>query len=50
MNISGKAVLVTGANRGIGRALVEAPLKRGVTVCTPPRANRFAIRMSVLRP
>ena len=28
MNISGKAVLVTGANRGIGRALVEEALKR----------------------
>ena len=28
MDISGKAVLVTGANRGIGRALVEEALKR----------------------
>jgi NAD(P)-dependent dehydrogenase (short-subunit alcohol dehydrogenase family) len=29
MTISGKAVLVTGANRGIGRALVEEALRRG---------------------
>ena len=29
MTIEGKAVLVTGANRGIGRALVEEALSRG---------------------
>jgi NAD(P)-dependent dehydrogenase (short-subunit alcohol dehydrogenase family) len=29
MNIAGKAVLVTGANRGIGLALVEEALRRG---------------------
>src|SRR6185437_7076238 len=29
MKITGKAVLVTGANRGIGRALVEEALRRG---------------------
>jgi NAD(P)-dependent dehydrogenase (short-subunit alcohol dehydrogenase family) len=29
MTIEGKAVLVTGANRGIGKALVEEALRRG---------------------
>jgi len=29
MNIENKTILITGANRGIGRALVEEALKRG---------------------
>jgi NAD(P)-dependent dehydrogenase (short-subunit alcohol dehydrogenase family) len=29
MKIAGKTVLVTGANRGLGRALVEEALRRG---------------------
>ncbi len=30
MNIANKIVLITGANRGIGRALVEEALRQGV--------------------
>ena len=35
MHIENKAILITGANRGIGRALVEEALRRGVqkSVC-----------------
>ena len=31
MTIAGSAILVTGANRGIGQALVDEALKRGAT-------------------
>ena len=31
MNIGNKTILITGANRGIGRALVEEALRRGAT-------------------
>ena len=30
MNLENRTILITGANRGIGRALVEEALKRGV--------------------
>jgi NAD(P)-dependent dehydrogenase (short-subunit alcohol dehydrogenase family) len=38
MTIADRAVLVTGANRGIGEALVEEALRRGATrVCAGTR-------------
>jgi NAD(P)-dependent dehydrogenase (short-subunit alcohol dehydrogenase family) len=39
MQLTGKTVLVTGSNRGIGAALVQALLDAGVSrVCAGPRS------------
>ena len=44
MNITDKAVLVTGANRGIGQgARRGSPAERRDTGCTPARASRWPI-------
>ena len=38
MTVEGKAVLVTGANRGLGQALVEEALRRGCRESRVPRS------------
>ncbi len=45
MLIANKTVLVTGASRGIGEALVEEALARAPSRCTPPRASLSSIRI-----
>ena len=40
MTIADKTILVTGANRGIGRALVAEALSRGPRGSTPAPASR----------
>ena len=42
MTIADKTVLVTGANRGIGRALVEEACTEARNACTPARAGPLA--------
>jgi NAD(P)-dependent dehydrogenase (short-subunit alcohol dehydrogenase family) len=42
--MEGKAILVTGANRGIGQALVTEALRRGQRECTPERGSHTPTR------
>lgn len=42
MNITNKTILITGANRSIGRALLVEALKRGATRVYAARRQPFA--------
>ena len=48
--IAGRTVLVTGANRGLGQALVDEALRRGAARVYAGRASRSRTRMSASRP
>jgi NADP-dependent 3-hydroxy acid dehydrogenase YdfG len=49
MTIEGNAVLVTGATRGLGQALVEEALRRGAKRVYAVRASRWFTPMSASR-
>jgi len=49
MTIEGKAVLVTGANRGLGQALVEEALRRGAKRVYAGTRRRWLTPMSASR-
>jgi NAD(P)-dependent dehydrogenase (short-subunit alcohol dehydrogenase family) len=48
MNVEDKTILVTGANRGIGRALVDEVLKEARSGCMRLRANHLCIPTNAL--
>ena len=50
MTITDKTVLVTGANRGIGQALVDEALAEARSGSTPGRASRWPTRTGASRP
>jgi NAD(P)-dependent dehydrogenase (short-subunit alcohol dehydrogenase family) len=50
MNIENKVVLITGANRGVGRAMVQEALSGGAIGCMGQRANPLPIPMGASCP
>lgn len=46
LEIAAKTVLVTGANRGLGRALAEEALRRGAKRCMSRRVDRWSSWMT----
>jgi NAD(P)-dependent dehydrogenase (short-subunit alcohol dehydrogenase family) len=50
MTIEGKTVLVTGASRGLGQALVDEALGGARGGCMQRRASRSSTRMTVSGP
>jgi NAD(P)-dependent dehydrogenase (short-subunit alcohol dehydrogenase family) len=48
--VEGKSVLVTGANRGLGRALVEEALRRGAKRVYATPASRWFMPTRESRP
>ena len=50
MKIANRSVLVTGANRGIGQALVEDALGRGAKRVYAGTRHPWSTRISVSRP
>jgi FlaA1/EpsC-like NDP-sugar epimerase len=50
MTITDKTILITGANRGLGQALVDEALRRGATRVYAASRQPIVHRMTVLRP
>jgi NAD(P)-dependent dehydrogenase (short-subunit alcohol dehydrogenase family) len=47
VNIKGSTVVVTGGQRGLGKAIVDELLRRGAPRCTPRHGRRSPVRTLV---